>query len=160
MVRQASEVNGNDHSSPVQGVARGAASVMSDALDLAQLQAQLLRADLKDAERSIQSSFVTSVIAIGLVISGLPVLAFGLAHTLAWLVKWPPWICELVTGAVFVGTAIVLLQMSLKWVGEGLKTFKNSYHEFLANVQWLRSTVRQDFKDNNHYTPQNNNKGS
>ncbi len=143
MVSQTPEVNGKARNGPMQGVARGAASVLSDALDLAQLQTEMLKSDLKAAQTSMKSTMVNTVLGIGLVISGLPVLAFGIAHTIAWCFGWPPWICELAVGAVFLIVAVTLLQFSARSVMDGISTFRNSHRELKANIQWFQSTIRQ-----------------
>jgi hypothetical protein len=141
MVDQATRVNPDSRIGPIRGVTQGASSVVADALDLAELQTQLLRVDAANCLRQAKPSVTGLIIALALLLSSLPVLASGLAELLSWSLEWPLWVCQLLVGGVFLVAGCGIAWMCVKKMKVALSAFSTTQREGAANIAWLKQTI-------------------
>ena len=130
---------------PIRGVTQGASSVIGDALDLVELQTRLLREDAASCLQQTKPSVTGLIVALGLLLSSLPVLASGLAQLLSWSLEWPLWICELSVGGVFLIAGCVIAWLCVKKFKTALSAFSTTQREAAANIAWLRQTITRSF---------------
>ncbi|MCC6511651.1 MAG: phage holin family protein [Pirellulaceae bacterium] len=130
---------------PIQGVTHGAGSVLGDALDLAELQFRLFGADASSCGKAVRAPIVGLVGTLGLLVSALPVLAFGLAELLHWSLNWPLWTCQLLVGGVFVVLGGLLGIWCVQRLRGALTAFSATTQEASANLNWLRQALRRSF---------------
>ncbi len=145
MANQTSRLKEDRHVGPIQAVTRSASSVLGDALDLIELQSRLLKVDASQCVGRIKVPLVATIVALGILISSLPVVALGLASLLAWLTEWPGWICQLIVGIGFVVLGLGLAFWSMQRMRRALAVFATSSREASANIRWLRQTLDQTF---------------
>jgi hypothetical protein len=82
-------------------------------------------------------------VALGLLLSSLPVLGSGLAELLRWSLDWPLWICQLLVGGVFLLAGCVIAWMCVKKFKTALTAFSTTQREAAANIAWLRQTINR-----------------
>ena len=141
MVDQTSRVKSQNRVGPIRAVTQGASSVIGDALDLVELQTRLLREDAGNCLRQAKPSVTGLIIALGLLLSSLPVLASGLAELLSWTLQWPLWTCQLLVGGLFLIAGCVIAISCVRKVKTALTAFSTSQREAAANIAWLRQTI-------------------
>ena len=141
MVGQAARGNFDSRVGPVRGVTQGAWSVIGDALDLLELQTRLLREDATNCIQQAKPSVTGLVVALGLLLSCLPVLGFGLAELLSWSLEWPLWICQLLIGGIFLAVGCGIALLCVKRLKTALTAFSTTQREAAANIAWLRQTI-------------------
>ncbi len=130
---------------PIQGVTDGASSVLGDAFDLAELQAQLALEDAKSFTQAARLAVVGLIVSLALLIASLPVVANGMAQGLSWGVEWPLWICQLIVGLALVGVGLLIAFSCIKRLKNAFKTFDATRHEAAENIRWLRQAVSRSF---------------
>jgi hypothetical protein len=145
MVHQATRMNVENRIGPIRAVTQGASSVVADALDLAELQTQLLKTDAATCLRQAKPSVTGLIVALALLLSSLPVLAFGLAELLSWSLVWPLWVCQLLVGGVFVAVGCLIAWMCVKKLKTALSAFSTTQREGAANIAWLKQTIIRTF---------------
>ena len=145
MVHQATRVNGENRMGPIRAVTQGASSVVADALDLAELQTELLKADAANCLRQAKPSVTGLVVALALLLSALPVLGSGLAALLSWSLDWPLWICQLIVGGLFLAVGCLIAWMCVKKLRTALSAFSTTQREGAANITWLKQTIIRSF---------------
>lgn len=133
---------------PIQGVTQGASSVLGDALDLAELQVKLIKADAASCAASAKAAIAGTLISLALMLASLPVLAFGLAELLHWSLEWPLWVCQLLVGVLFAGLGAGLGFWCVQRLRHSLSAFAVSQHEAAANLRWLRQALSRTFPTN------------
>ncbi|MGN6545840.1 MAG: phage holin family protein [Aureliella sp.] len=145
MVHQATRVNTENRIGPIRAVTQGASSVVADALDLAELQTELLKVDAANCMRQAKPSVTGLVVALALLLSALPVLGSGLAELLSWSLEWPLWVCQLLVGGVFLAVGCLIAWMSVKKLKTALSAFSTSQREGAANITWIKQTILRTF---------------
>ena len=145
MVDQETRVNLDNRIGPIRGVTQGASSVVADALDLVELQTQLLKADTANCLRQAKPSVTGLVVALALLLSCLPVLGSGLAELLSWSLEWPLWVCQLLVGGVFLAVGVLIAWMCVKKLKTALSAFSTTQSEGAANIAWLKQTITRSF---------------
>jgi len=141
MVNQASRVEFDSRVGPIRAVTQGASSVISDALDLVELQTRLLREDAANCLQQAKPSLTGLIVALGLLLSCLPVLGSGIAALLSWSLDWPLWACQLLVGGVFLVVGCAIAYLSVKKFKHALSAFSTTQREAAANIAWLRQTI-------------------
>jgi len=141
MVDQATRLDLDNRVGPIRGVTQGASSVIGDALDLVELQTRLLREDAKSCLQQTKPSVTGLIVALGLLLSSLPVLGSGLAELLSWSLEWPLWICQLLVGGVFLTVGCVIAWLCVKKFKTALTAFSTTQREAAANIAWLKQTI-------------------
>jgi len=141
MVDQATRLDFDNRVGPIRGVTQGASSVIGDALDLVELQTRLLREDAKSCLQQAKPSVTGLIVALGLLLSSLPVLGSGLAELLSWSSEWPLWICQLLVGGVFLVVGCVIAWLCVKKFKTALTAFSTTQREAAANIAWLKQTI-------------------
>ncbi len=132
---------------PIQGVTRGASSVLNDALDLAELQSKLLAADAKQFVESVKFGVLGLVVTLALLIAALPVVALGFAEWVSWGLEWPLWVCLLGTGLMLLSIGLGLGLWCVKRFRVSLQSFSVSKQEAGENIRWLRQALNKTFSN-------------
>lgn len=141
MVNQATRLELDNRIGPIRGVTQGASSVIGDALDLVELQTRLLREDATSCLRQAKPSVTGLIVALGLLLSSLPVLGSGLAALLSSSLEWPLWACQLLVGGVFSVAGCLIAWLCVKKFKTALTAFSTTQREAAANIAWLRQTI-------------------
>ncbi len=142
MVNFEQKMNGSQHrSSPVAGLASQAASVLGDAILLAELQAKLAKADAKLAAKRIMGPALLLLLAGCGVLAGLPVLALGLAAALSFFAELESWQSMLIVGGILFVGAILTMLIAARGIQKSFTQFQRSSNELAKNVVWLKTIV-------------------
>lgn len=145
MVDQATRINYDTRVGPIQGVTQGASSVIADALDLAELQTELLKADTSSCLQRVKTPVVGLIVALGLLLSALPVFAFGLAQLLSSTLEWPLWVCQLLVGGLLLVCGGSIAWWCVQRLRSALSAFQPTQREAATNIKWLRQTISRTF---------------
>ncbi len=142
-VRNSSEFNGyHRRQGPVSGVASQAANVLGDAFELAELQAQLAKADARNATKAALRPIGWLVIGICAALASLPVLTLGVATMLDALTVLTAWQAQLLVGGLAAVIALALIYFSIKKMGSVAGEFQRSADELAKNVAWAKVVLR------------------
>jgi hypothetical protein len=127
---------------PVTGFAHQATEVVGDAVELAELQARLAKADAALAAAQAKPSIAVLVIGSCLALSSLPVLALGLASLLAATTVLNVWQSQLLVGVTATLIAAVMVYLAIRGVINAVSKFQRSAEQFANNLAWFKATVR------------------
>jgi len=126
------------HTSPVGQFRTSAGKFTCDLLELAELQAKLLKADAKSvAERSIGAAIFVLVGCLSL-LGCMPVLIFGAASAVAYFFEIDPWVSQLMVGGCLSVISIAVVAISSRMLSKTGVQFKRSTEEFSKNIEWLK----------------------
>lgn len=145
MVDQATRIDYDSRVGPIRGVTQGASSVIGDAMDLAELQTELLKADTSSCLQRVKSPIIGLIVALCLLLSALPVFASGLAQLLSTSLEWPLWLCQLLVGGLFLVAGGGIAWWGVQRLRHALAAFSPSQREAAANIKWLRQTIGRTF---------------
>ena len=145
MVDKAPQLKKKD--GPIQNVTNRFASIVSDGMDLASLQADLVKRDLENSRKRIGRMGILFVLAIGCLFTGLPILADSCAGLLASNFFWSDWFSKMVVGVGLLVIATVATMLGLKIIRESAQALRPSISELRSNIHWLRDTLTRASKD-------------
>lgn len=147
MVKLEAEMNSQPHApGPVSGFASGAANVIGDLLELAELQAKLAKADASRAMSTAVPPVFTLVIGGCTALAALPVVILGLATLVDDLTVLNAWQSQLLVGSVVASMAAVMVYYSLRKLRRAGLQFERSLRELENNVAWAKSAVRSQHR--------------
>lgn len=137
------EMNGRQRpAGPVGGFASGAANVLGDILELAELQAKLAKADASQAlGRAIMPGLLL-VIGGCAAVAALPVLTLGLATLMDEATPLNAWQSQLLAGALVGTVAVLIVYYALRRLRRAGLQFQRSLRELANNVAWAKAAVR------------------
>jgi hypothetical protein len=127
-------------------VATSFSELTHDAIELAELQAQLLALDLKETSESTKVSLTLGVVGSCLLLGSLPVALIALAELLIEQLDW-----SRATGygaATLVGLLVSAGLLATAWARfrSGLVTMKRSREELSRNIAWIKTSLRSRAK--------------
>lgn len=117
-------------------------SLAQHALELSELQLQLLVADLKAATSLTRTAAVLAVVAVVLLIAAAPVLLLSAAAALQETFELGRALSLLIAGLAAVIVAAGLLYAGWKVLIRGAGKFGRSRDELKYNIQWVKQAVR------------------
>jgi hypothetical protein len=131
----------NGHAPGSPGVVGSIAELGNDIMNLAELQAKLVALDAKEA--ASRATLAVSAVALGLVIAvaSVPVALLGLADVLARTLQIQPGWAMLLTAAVALAFAGLIVVVFTRQIPEALNTFRRSKEEFARNLAWIRTVI-------------------
>ena len=127
---------------PVSGVASQAANVVGDALELAELQTKLAKADAMNAVKAGLRPIGWLLIGICAALASLPVLTLGVASLLAATTVLNLWQSQLIVGVVSALLSLGLIYFSIRSMGSVAGEFQRSADELAKNVAWAKVVIR------------------
>ena len=133
------KLNGKyQHASPVGQFQTTAGRFACDLLELAELQAKLLKADAKSALS--QSIGAATTVAIGSIflVGCVPVVVFGLASAVAYYCGIEAWVAQLAVSGCLAFLSILCIAIALKALSKTDRQFKRSAEEFSKNIEWTK----------------------
>jgi len=123
-------------------VAASFAGLTHDAIELAELQTQLLALDVKSISEKARTSLILGLIGIALLMGTVPVGLIAIGEALA---QWFGWSHAAgLAVATLVGILITAGLLGAAWsrFHTGLATMQRSRDEFNRNVAWVKSNLR------------------
>lgn len=143
MVHQA-EVNPNGQAKAADpNVAASFSGLAHDAIELAELQAQLLKLDVQAAARSGGMSMALLVIGACLLLGCVPVALTALAE--AFVAQWGWSRAAAYGAAAAIGLALSAIAGVAAWyrVRSALASLQRSRDELNRNVAWIKSSLNR-----------------
>jgi hypothetical protein len=144
MVHQA-EVNPNGQAKPAEtGVAASFSGLAHDAIELAELQAQLLKLDVQLAARNGGMSMALAVVGACLLLGCVPVALAALAEV--FVAQWGWTRAGALAAAAAVGLALSAGAGAAAWyrVRSALASLQRSRDELNRNIAWIKSNLKRD----------------
>lgn len=137
-------MNTNGHATKDPDVAASFSGLAHDAIELAELQAQLLAMDAKAASRAARTSAVLGVVATCLLLGAVPVMLLAVGETFAALFGWARWVA--MSAAAVLGLALSAAAGVGAWfrLRTGLASFKRSREELRYNVAWIKTNLKRN----------------
>lgn len=138
-------MNTNGHTTDTApNVAAGVRSLAHDAIELAELQGQLLVLDAKIASRQAWIGLALVVVAACLLLGAMPVALYALAELFVAQLEWPR-AAALATSAA-IGLALSAIAVAAAWrrLKVALASLRRSREELSRNVAWIKSNLRRD----------------
>jgi lysylphosphatidylglycerol synthetase-like protein (DUF2156 family) len=124
-------------------VAASVSELAHDAIELAELQAQLLVLDVKTAAFETRTSLVLVIVAASLLLGCIPVALFALAEVFVVQLEWSRSVALAV--AAVVGLALCGGCVAVAWsrFQVGLQSLKRSREELQRNLAWIKSNLKR-----------------
>ncbi len=128
-------------STPIQAVSSSVSMLFDNAFELAELQLEMARCDLRSFSRKAMHVAWLLPVALGLLLAGLPVLGFAIAGTLVATTSLSMTSAQWIVGAGFIVLALILAGLGA-WIGlRASRSFRRSQRELERNIRWLRQMV-------------------
>ena len=118
-----------------------AGSLAHHALELSELQLQLLVADLKAATSLTRTAVILAIVATALLIAAAPVLLLSAAAAVEEAYDLSRAVSLLIAGVAAVVIAGVLLYAGWKVLLNGASKFGRSREELQHNIHWIKQVV-------------------
>jgi len=124
-------------------VATSFSGLAHDAIELAELQAQLLSLDVKSTSRNARGAFVLTVVGASFLLSSISVGLFALAEVLVEKLSWSHSAADIVAAliGIVLGGAVLVVAWRL-WLS-GIGSLKRSRDELTRNIAWIKSSLRK-----------------
>ena len=124
-------------------VAASFSGLAHDAIELAELQAQLLKLDAKAAARNGGASLVLAVVGICLLLGCVPVVLLALAEVIVAQYGWSR--AGALGAAAAIGFALSAGACAIAWyrLRTGLGTLKRSRDELNRNLAWIKANLKR-----------------
>ena len=124
------------------GVAASLSGMTRDAIELAELQAQLFACDVKSSgQHSRAAQLILSLIGVCLLLSAFPILLMGLAVLLNTLMDWPPAAGYGIAGIVGLLVSAAVFAVAYSQFKRGLLTLDRSREELSRNIAWFKTQL-------------------
>ena len=144
MVHQA-EVNSNGKAKPAEpNVAASFSGLAHDAIELAELQARLLKLDVQSAARNGGMSIALAVVGICLLLGCVPVALVALGEV--FVAQWGWSRAAAFGAAAAIGLALSAGAAAAAWirVRTALASLQRSRDELNRNIAWIKSNLKRD----------------
>ena len=125
----------------VEGVLGNVAEFSTDLISLAELQARLAAADLK--ETTGRAAVPAGLLVVGalLALVGLPVLLLGVGTLVAENTSLSPGWSILLTALAAIVLGAVLALLGVRGLGGSLSSFDRSKEELSRNLSWVKTVL-------------------
>lgn len=143
MVNQTT-LSGNGHQTRTKESLRQSKEALAHFTELAELQIELLEADLQDCLQRLIRPVIAVVAGITLLLGCTPVLLLGIARLLVEFAGMPEAAALLTTSIVAALMAGGLAFLGWKKLGLSLSAFKRSRQELTRNIQWIRAVLKRE----------------
>lgn len=123
-------------------VAASFSELTHDAIELAELQAQLFALDIKSTTQKTRTSLILSVVGICMLLGSIPVALMTIGELFIQQFGWSP--AAGYAAATFVGIALSAGFLAAGWFRfqSGLSAMQRSRDELRRNIAWIKSSLR------------------
>jgi uncharacterized membrane protein YqjE len=122
-------------------VAASLSGMTRDAIELAELQAQLFAYDVKSSGERARSSLMLAIVGVCLLLSAFPILLMALAVLLNTLIEWPPAVGYAIAGVVGLLASGAVFAVAYAQFKRGILTLDRSREELSRNIAWLKTQL-------------------
>lgn len=124
-------------------VARSFSRLAHDAIELGELQAQLLTLDVRTLTSRMKTALMFGVASLVVLLGAVPIALLALAELLVAAGDWSR--PTAVAAAAGVGVLAAVLLMAIGWRGleRGAGSLDRSREELKRNLDWIKSSLRQ-----------------
>jgi predicted phage tail protein len=119
----------------------GVAEFVDDLASLAELQARLAAADLRDAARKSAVPIVLTVVGVAVMAASLPVALVGLGWLLASALKIHQGWAMLMTAGAATALGGLAAGLSGRRLRHSFDSFRRSRKQFTLNLAWVRTVL-------------------
>jgi hypothetical protein len=137
-----SEQNGSPKA-PSKGLAGDVVEFAHDVLTLAELQAQLLAADMKQCGRHILVPSTALLAGVALGLACIPVALVGLALLVVQIFETKPAAAFLIVAALGAVISALICLISSRRVHRGLSALSRSQQELVRNLRWIKKVLER-----------------
>ncbi len=124
-------------------VADSLGGLTHDAIELAELQAQLFALDVKETTQSVRTALILAIAGVCAVLGSIPVALIALAHVLIEQLNWMVAVSYSVATLAGVVIGVALLLTAWMRFRSRAVTMKRSREELSRNVAWVKSSLRR-----------------
>ena len=139
-------MNGNESTTsttlPPPSVSHGLSQLGSDVMTLMELQAELLKVDLREWFRSCVGALLLLAVALTVSLASLPVLMFSLAYTLNDVADISMPLALLIAGGAGLLIAVISTLVALRLMKRDASILSRSAAELRRNVRWLKAVLQ------------------
>jgi hypothetical protein len=124
-------------------VATSFSGLAHDVIELGELQAQLLRLDVKNTSRNARGAFVLTVAGASFLLSSISVGLFALAALLVETLGWSQSAADIVAALVGIVLGLAVLAAAWHFWQSGFGALKRSRDELSRNIAWIKTSLRK-----------------
>ena len=134
------ELDGSfENVSPLRGFVVQAGEVASNAIELAELQLKLVKADAAKAVTQSVAPMIMVALSIGLLFASLLLLLFGVAHWIEYAFELPTFAAQLIVGGSGIVIALCVVAVAHSSLKQKSSPFQRSSNELAQNISWLKT---------------------
>ncbi len=126
---------------PSSAGGHGVAEFIDDLASLAELQAQLATADLRDAARKSAVPMVVTTVGLAMMVASFPVALLGTASLLASALRIHQGWAMLVTAGVATVLGGVTASLGGRRLSHSFESFRRSRKQLMLNLSWVRTVL-------------------
>jgi hypothetical protein len=127
--------------SPPRVVARNLAGLAHDVFALSELQAELLKIDLRHASGTIVRALLLLAVAVAIGLGCVPLLLMGIAYLLVEFAGWTYSLAFSVVAVAGLGLAGVIGLIGWQRLRGSGSALSRSRDEFRENIRWIKSNL-------------------
>lgn len=119
----------------------GVAEFVDDLASLAELQAELAAADLRDATRKSAVPIMLTLGGLGVLLASVPVALLGAGSLLAFALKIDEGWARLLTAGAAMALAGLVAALGRMQLGRSFDSFRRSRKQLQLNMAWVRTVL-------------------
>jgi len=123
-------------------VATSFSELTHDAIELAELQAQLFALDVKETSESTKTSLILAIVGSCLLLGTIPIALIALAELLIEQLDWSHAVSYGVATLVGILVSAGILATAFARFRSGLSSMKRSREELSRNIAWIKTSLR------------------
>jgi uncharacterized membrane protein YqjE len=133
--------------SPVRGVVNSVAEILADAVEISELQIQLLQQDTHNAIRNTLRPLVWLMVSGCLMLAALPVLGMSIALLIIATTSIADWAAYVIVAGSMLAFAMIVCVVAVQKMKSASHSFNASCSELKQNVAWLKSVIRRESRN-------------
>lgn len=119
----------------------GFEQVLSDILDLAELQMQLLSVDSQEARRKVSKALMLASFAVPLSSAMFTVALFGIGYVLHETLEWSLGASMLTASAITALFILILVLVAFNLIRTAATAMQETKSEFVESLRWIKATI-------------------
>jgi hypothetical protein len=123
-------------------VATSFSELTHDAIELAELQAQLLALDIKETSQSTKTSLILAIVGSCLLLGTIPIALIAMAELLIEQLDWSHSASYGVATLVGILVSAGILATAFARFRSGISSMKRSREELSRNIAWIKTSLR------------------
>lgn len=125
-------------------IRRSIGKLAHDAIELGELQLELVKQESCEALKRARMSFILATIGFTMLMASFPVALFALAEVFVDTLGWSRSTALGVSAVGSLSISIVVVSIAAQKFRQGFSSWKSSSEELRYNIAWLKAALQND----------------